>query len=50
MVGVIVAEPSQLSTVSKVLIAIPLALAVFAGFLLPTTLHRKRRRQRVVAR
>ena len=50
MVGVIVAEPSQLSTVSKVLIAIPLTLAVFAGFLLPTTLHRRRRRQRVVVR
>ena len=50
MVGVIVAEPSQLSTASKVLIAIPLTLAVFAGFLLPTTLHRRRRRQRVVLR
>lgn len=46
MVGLIVADPSTLSTMSKVLIAIPITLAVFAGFLIPTSIHRRRQRRR----
>ena len=43
MVGLIVADPPTLSTTSKILIAIPLTLAIFLGFLLPTTWRRRQR-------
>lgn len=45
MIGLVVENPTALSAFSKVLIAIPIALAVFLGLLIPTTMHRRRRRR-----
>jgi hypothetical protein len=44
MVGLIVANPAQLSTISKVLIAVPLTLAIGFACVLPPSLRRRRRR------
>ena len=42
--GIIVGyESSGLSTTGKLLIALPIALAIFAGLIIPTTLRRRRR-------
>jgi hypothetical protein len=43
-VGIAVGEIAKTSTVTRVLIAIPIALAVLAGFLLPNQMRRRRRR------
>lgn len=43
-VGVLVGVKQQLSTTAKVLIAVPITLAVILGLLLPTQLRRRRRR------
>lgn len=44
--GVIVGyESSGLSTTGKLLIALPIALAVFAGLIIPTTLRRRRKEE-----
>jgi hypothetical protein len=43
MIGLLVENPSALSTVSKILIAIPIIVAVFLGFLIPTTVRRRRK-------
>ena len=44
MVGLIVSNPAQLSTISKVLIAVPLTLAIGFACVLPPSLRRRRRR------
>ena len=41
--GILVGEISQTSTLTRVLIAIPITLAIGFGFLLPTQLRRRRR-------
>lgn len=43
-VGIAVGEIAKTSTVTRVLIAIPIALAVLAGFMLPNQMRRRRRR------
>lgn len=43
MIGLLVENPSALSTVSKILIVIPIIVAVFLGFLIPTTVRRRRK-------
>jgi hypothetical protein len=43
-VGIAVGEIARTSTITRVLIAIPIALAVLAGFMLPNQLRRRRRR------
>ncbi len=44
--GVIVGyESSGLSTTGKLLIALPIALAVFAGLIIPTTVRRRRKEE-----
>lgn len=42
-VGIAVGAMTSGSTVTRILIAIPIALAVFAGLIIPTTLRRRRR-------
>jgi hypothetical protein len=43
MIGLIVADPSTLSTANKILISIPITMAIFAGFLLPTRVRRRKK-------
>ncbi len=43
-VGVLVGSPQRLSTTAKILIAVPITLAVILGLLLPTQIRRRRRR------
>lgn len=43
-VGVLVGSDQQLSTAAKVLIAIPIGVAIILGLLLPTQVRRRRRR------
>ena len=42
-VGIAVGAMTSGSTMTRILIAIPIALAVFAGLIIPTTLRRRRR-------
>jgi hypothetical protein len=41
--GILVGKISQTSTLTRVLIAIPISLAIGFGFLLPTQLRRRRK-------
>jgi hypothetical protein len=42
-VGIAIGEIARTSTTTRVLIAIPIALAVLAGFMLPNQVRRRRR-------
>ena len=41
--GILIGEVSQTSTLTRVLIAIPISIAVFFGFLLPTRVRRRKK-------
>jgi hypothetical protein len=44
-VGVSLGKPKTTSTASRIFIAVPLTMAAFLGFFIPTTLRRRRRRR-----
>ena len=45
MFGLIIADPSALTVANKILIAIPIAMAIFMGLLVPTTIRRRRKQR-----